>query len=66
MIKKGAKDKQLLEFMRSNDLIVANTFFKSEMYHTCKSFNSEGSTHQINHIIALMPLKTIIENCKVF
>ena len=60
-----SKGRQLLNFVRCNNLRVANTFFKAKAHEICKSFNREGSKHQIDHVIVSRKLMSFIENCKV-
>ena len=45
------KGNQLINFIRENDLVVANTFFKSSTYNTYESFNKQGTMCQIDHVL---------------
>ena len=59
------KGRQLLDFIRNNELKVANTFFRANDYCTFKSFNRNGSTHQIDHVLTSKELLFYIESCSV-
>lgn len=63
LLKVDQKGIQLIEFIRNNNLIIANTFFKARIYITYKSFNKLGSKYQIDHIIIL--IDPMIENYQI-
>jgi len=59
------KGRQLLDFIRNNDLKIANTFFRAKEYNTFKSFNRTGSLHQIDHVFVTKDLMEYIDGCSV-
>ena len=59
------KGSQLINFVRDDDLDVANTFFKPSTYKTYKSFNNQGTVCQIDHVLVNKTMNALIENYQV-
>ena len=54
-----------MEFLCNNKLCTMSTFFKNDTHATFKSFNRDGTMHQIDHILGCDGLKKITSHCGV-
>ena len=60
-----AKGEELVEFLQANDLFAMNMFYEAKAHATHKSFNKEGSLHQIDHFIGCSEKKKLALSCRV-